>query len=118
MFLRILNISLIAATMAGAVVLFNVKYEVADYRAKVKFLENQLIAEGEAINDLKAEWSYLNRPERLKELATRYLQLEPVHVQQIVTMNDLPGRTRNFSPDLPLPLGGYAGIGSPSSRIQ
>ncbi len=118
MFLKLLNISLVAASMAGAVVLFNVKYEVADYIAKVKSLENQLVAEREAINDLNAEWSYLNRPERLKELAARYLDLEPLHVQQIVSMNDLPGRTRNFSPDLPLPLGGYAGIGSTSSRIQ
>jgi len=118
MFLRVLNIALVSATLAGAVYLYNVKYEVAAYRVQVKILEHQLIAEREAINDLHAEWSYLNRPERLKVLARRYLELEPVNAQQIVTMESLPGRTRNFSPDLSAPLGGYAGIGSSSSRIQ
>ncbi len=118
MFLKVVNTVLVTATLAGAVYLYNVKYEVAAYRTHLKTLENQVVAEGEAINDLNAEWSYLNRPERLKVLAGRYLALEPVHAEQIVTMENLPGRTRDFSPDLSAPLGGYAGIGSATSRIQ
>ncbi len=118
MFLKVLNITLVSAALAGAIYLYNVKYEVAAYRSQVKTLERQLIAEREAINDLHAEWSYLNRPERLKVLAERYLELEPVHAEQIVTVESLPGRTRDFSPDLSSAFGGYAGISSSTSRIQ
>ncbi len=45
------------------------------------------------IHVLKAEWSYLNRPERLARLARRHLELQPVSTAQIVAFNQVPLRT-------------------------
>jgi hypothetical protein len=39
---------------------------------------------------LDAEWSHLNDLPRLRALASRYLNLEPVQPEQFATLADLP----------------------------
>ena len=41
---------------------------------------------------LRAEWSYLNRPDRLSELASRHLALGPVAPVQVGDIAALPAR--------------------------
>jgi cell division protein FtsL len=62
---------------------FQVKYQVQDLRKDLTEINRQLEQERDAIHVLKAEWSYLNQPDRLRVLAQRYLQLEAVMVSQI-----------------------------------
>ena len=58
--------------------MFQVKYEVMQQEEQLARL-NQQIADGrEAIRVLNAEWSFLNQPARLDELAKRYLTLVPI----------------------------------------
>ena len=45
-----------------------------------------------AIHVLEAEWSYLNRPERISLLAERFLALAPLSADHVVSINDLPQR--------------------------
>ena len=47
-------------------------------------LQSNINLEKETIRVLSAEWDYLNRPERLEELAAKYLEIKPVHSEQIV----------------------------------
>ena len=61
-----------------AFVLFEVEYRVDSLRSQFSEVNHQLLADREAIHVLKAEWSYLNQPERLKKLSSRYLALESV----------------------------------------
>ncbi|SVD07558.1 uncharacterized protein METZ01_LOCUS360412, partial [marine metagenome] len=43
------------------------------------------------IHVLEAEWAYLNRPQRLAQLTTKYLSfLSPVLPSQIVSFDTLP----------------------------
>ena len=65
----------------------------------VRNLENELAHSRETydatvkkIHVLKAEWSYLNRPERLARLARRHLALQPVRTAQIVALDQVPLR--------------------------
>ena len=55
-------------------------------------LERELITSQESIHVLRAEWSYLNRPERLRELAGRHLALGPVVPDQVGDIAALPAR--------------------------
>jgi cell division protein FtsL len=70
-----------------AVVLFLVKYEVKSLDDELAALQQDALAQQEAIHVLRAEWSYLNRPERLAELAERHLDLEPVGPGQLVAFD-------------------------------
>jgi cell division protein FtsL len=63
--------------------LFQIKYKVLDLRKDLSEINRQLEQEKEAIHVLKAEWAYLNQPDRLKRLASKHLKLEPVTVAQM-----------------------------------
>jgi hypothetical protein len=41
---------------------------------------------------LRAEWSLLNRPERIERLAQKYLKLAPIQPRQLVTLDSVTDR--------------------------
>ena len=57
-------------------VLFHLKYEVQALEKRLTGLNQAIEKDRNAIQLLEAEWTYLNRPERLARLATRYLPLK------------------------------------------
>ncbi len=64
---------------------FQIKYRVKELVRDVVELNRQITSDKEAIHVLNAEWTYLNRPERLKALADRYLGMTHIEVSQIKT---------------------------------
>ena len=58
--------------------LFHLKYEVQALEDELVRLNRSILAEHEAIHVLKAEWSYVNQPQRLQALANRHLDLRPM----------------------------------------
>ena len=48
---------------------YNVNYETQQAVSRVETLRSNIAQEREAISVLRAEWAYLNRPDRLRELA-------------------------------------------------
>lgn len=69
---RNLVLTLVLFVILG-VILSKSKYEVVSLRKQLKAINNEI---SKTIDDLKvynAEWSYLNDPKRLKELASKYL---------------------------------------------
>lgn len=74
---------------ATAVALFELKYEVQRLEEELAALDRDLLTSQETIHVLRAEWSYLNRPDRLKDLAARHLDLEPLTGEQIATLDAL-----------------------------
>ena len=90
--IRLLNIVAIAAFIGSAVYAYTIKYE-AIYRAEqITKLKHEIQAERDAIGVLRAEWTHLARPERIQELATRYLDLQPLSLNQIVSAATLPDK--------------------------
>lgn len=94
--LSIAGLALVAVLAFG---LFALKYEVRGLEASLERLEAEAETDQEAIRVLKAEWSYLNRPERLRSLATRYLPLAAVDANQIGTLDALPRRIEPAASD-------------------
>lgn len=72
--------------------LFHVKYQVAALEEELTRLNAATLREQNQIHVLEAEWSYLNRPSRLEELADKYLELKPMTANQLTTVADLPKR--------------------------
>ena len=50
--------------------------------------------ERDAIAVLQAEWQYLDRPDRLQAAADKHLDLQPMKIQQLARLSDLPNRPR------------------------
>lgn len=67
---------------------YRVNYETQAAEARVKALRYEIARERENIAVLRAEWAYLNRPDRLRELAELHfpdLKLMPLHSAQFAT---------------------------------
>lgn len=70
--------------------LYTMKHEVQRLESKLQSLHRQLASEREAVRILRAEWSFLNNPERIGKLTARHLDLTPVSVHRISAMARLP----------------------------
>lgn len=89
---RFFLIWLVLASSVGYAV-YHLKYEVARKERVLTQLNRQILADQEAIQVLKAEWSFLNQPQRIEEIARAHLGLEPLTVKQIARLDALPMRT-------------------------
>ncbi|MBI07300.1 MAG: hypothetical protein CMM54_10010 [Rhodospirillaceae bacterium] len=67
------------------IALLMVSYEVQTLENELERLERHTITQQEKIHVLNAEWSHLNRPERLARLASKYLDLAPMTPRQLRT---------------------------------
>jgi cell division protein FtsL len=92
--LRFVNICLVLGLVALAYVIYQVKYEARFLDERIITLNQEIDAERDALAVLRAEWSLLNRPERIERLAKKYLKLAPAGPQQLVTVDTV--RDRDF----------------------
>ena len=104
--IRIVNLVAVMAVILTSFAAYRVKYEAGSDAKNVAALRTEIAAEQDAVAVLKAEWSHLNQPMRLQALASRYLELKPIDVHQIATLQDLPQR-----PSEPDPSGGARSLG-------
>ncbi len=84
--------TLLFLLLAGALslALFTLKYQVQDLEDELVQLDGAIASDTQAIHVLKAEWSLLNDPARLRALSERHLNLSPVRPVQLGTLEDLP----------------------------
>lgn len=84
-------LSALAAGVVG-IGLFFVKHEVKEQEARLAELNREIQANQEAIHVLKAEWSFLNDPARLKQLSEKYLDMKVMGPTQVTSLQALsPG---------------------------
>ena len=115
--LRTINILLVIAMLVGAGVVYDLKYEAERATSKVAKITRKIEAERDAIATLKAEWSLLNQPRRLQDLAERYhsyLELDPLDPTQIGTIDDIPFKPAvSAGDDRPTPPKGSIKLAQP-----
>lgn len=90
--IRGLPTTILSAVLAGAVGvgLFFIKHEVKEQEARLSALNEEVLRNQEVIHVLKAEWSYLNDPARLRALSEKFLSMKVMGPSQIATLNTLP----------------------------
>ena len=90
--MRLLNIFVIGALILAASFVYKIKFDSTLQAARVAKLRNELRQERDAVAALRAEWAKLDTPARIEELATRFLQLQPVNAHQFDNFDGLPTR--------------------------
>ena len=109
--LKTIDIVLIAVMISAAAWTYRVKHEAQDIESELAKVEHRISLEKETISLLEADWSLLDQPDRLENIANAYkdqLNLEPIRPDQIVSPDELPRRRLE---NVPVPggaLGGYA----------
>jgi hypothetical protein len=89
--------------------------KVEGMRRHLAALDAEFLQEQRNIQVLKAEWSFLNQPERLQELALRHLdrvELRPIVPAQVGRLDELPARPE------PSADGGAAPDGTPRPAFK
>jgi hypothetical protein len=89
---RYLNIAVILALIGSAGYAYTIKYQTAYRAEQIAKTKIEIKAERDAIAVLRADWSFLTRPERIQQLTDRYLDLQPLTVDRIVLARQLPER--------------------------
>ena len=98
MLLRLLHIVVLCALVLAAADVYKIKYESTLQAERVAKLRNELRREQDMIANLRAEWSKLDRPDRIQELAQRHLTLKPLETRQFDTLDRLPQRPIDLVP--------------------
>ncbi|WP_339853708.1 hypothetical protein [uncultured Nisaea sp.] len=86
---RSMTLWLLLATCAG-ITLFLIKHEVQDREDRLNALHQEILADQEAIQVLNAEWSYLNRPDRLEHLIREFSEHHIANRLQLTSLDMLP----------------------------
>ncbi len=87
--MRQTTIITIAIAAVMSIALFYLKFEVTNLEDELDSLNQSIISDRESIHVLKAEWSHLNDVNRLRDLAERYLEMQPTEPVQIRQAQDL-----------------------------
>lgn len=78
--------------LTGSVGLYLLKYEVKSIEQELAQTQDEIQKTNERLTVLKAEWSFLNRPERIEALTRKHLDLSPSHGETIQALSAVPDR--------------------------
>lgn len=91
--IRLTNMMAMVVVVGAGVGIYQLKYNTERVQDEVRRLSAQIAADETAIKVLKAEWTYLARPERLESLSERYLALQPTAAAQVSqAIDEIPFR--------------------------
>lgn len=96
--LRLLNLFAVLALVVAAAAVYKIKYESALAASQVAKLRADIARERDAIAALRAEWSKLDNPERIQDLAKRHLTLKSLDITQYDMLDRLPERPIEIVP--------------------
>ena len=90
--IRILNFIAIAALIGSAIYAYSIKYQTIFHAEQVASLKAEIKKEQDQIGRLRADWGHLTRPERVQALSDKLLPLQPMALNQIVQVEQLPAK--------------------------
>ncbi|WP_349369258.1 hypothetical protein [Salinarimonas sp.] len=91
--IKLLHVAAIAGLIGSAVWAYSIKYETIRQTEELARLEREIEREREMIAVLRAEWAFLNRPDRVEALTDAHLpDVVPFAVEHLARFEDLPDR--------------------------
>ncbi len=69
--------------------MFILKYQVLDKEEQLASLQSKIIQNQRTIHVLKAEWTHLNDPQRIRLLIAGHTQLNVIKSSQIIRLEDV-----------------------------
>lgn len=94
------NVIAVLVFLLSVFIVFQVGYKVRTLHNDLQEVERQIVFEQDSLHVLKAEWSYLNHPDRLRYLSSKYLDMSNMTLAQIDQIpDDLKGQSFKVSYD-------------------
>jgi hypothetical protein len=98
--LRLLHIAVLAALVFAAADVYRIKFDSTLQAARVAKLRAEIRNERDAVAALRAEWTELDRPDRIQQLAREHLPLRSIESAQFDRLDHLPDRPVDVVPDI------------------
>jgi cell division protein FtsL len=96
--MRLVNFVVIVALVLAAGYVYQVKFESTLQAERVAKLRGEIRRERDTIARLRAEWSKLDTPARIQDLAQRHLTLKPIDATQFGGLERVPERAPEIVP--------------------
>jgi hypothetical protein len=90
--IRLLHIVAICCLIGSAGYAYSIKYDTLFYAEEIAKIKAKLVKEQDAIAVARAEWALLERPDRLQRMVDQHLDLQPMNINQLARVSDLPVR--------------------------
>jgi cell division protein FtsL len=104
--IRLINICVIVALVFAAVYVYKIKFESTRKAEQVARLRLDIRREHDAVAELRSQWSKLDTPVRIQDLAQRHLTLRMIDSHQFDQLDHLPERPPDLvPPDSADPIG-------------
>jgi hypothetical protein len=95
---RLLHILVVAVLVLAAADVYKIKFDSMLQAQKIAKLRNDIRRERDIIAALREQFTRLDEPVRLEELAKRHLHLKPIDVHQYDALDHLPPRPPQLVP--------------------
>ncbi|OYX08782.1 MAG: hypothetical protein B7Z15_14755, partial [Rhizobiales bacterium 32-66-8] len=89
---RLANLLMVVALLVTAAVVYQVKYASIADAERMSHLRQAIRAERDAIAVMRAEWARRTSPLYVQGLVERHLDLQPLTVDGMSTLDDLPAK--------------------------
>ncbi|MCB9978824.1 MAG: hypothetical protein H6862_04375 [Rhodospirillales bacterium] len=86
--IRLSTLSGYGLSVAAAAALFWTSQTVQKAQDRLEKATHELARESESLHVLRAEWDYLNRPDRIEMLAQKYLGMQPAGTGALIADAD------------------------------
>lgn len=94
--MRVVNFILFGVMAGLLMLIYQQKHETRQLEARAGELSREIAEQTRALAVLRAEWTYLTRPERLEQIARNQMDLAPVKPDQIKSFADIAGPRDGF----------------------
>ena len=91
--MRVVNFVLFGLMIGMLMLIYQQKHETRQLEARAGVLARDIADQTRALAVLRAEWTYLTRPDRLEKLARETMGLAPIAPDQIARFADVEARS-------------------------